>query len=496
MPARHRKKCAGQRGAILPDFYCDVSQAGTPFDHFWEHSVGSGNAELALRADWQAQLSRCRAELGFQHVRFHNLLSERLGALVIVEDEPLYSFFNLDRIYDFLLSIGMRPFVELSFMPPALASGAQTVFHYQANVTPPKDYRQWAALIGRLVGHLAERYGPAELEAWHFEVWNEPNVKHMWGGSQADYFRLYRHTAEAIKAIHPDLQVGGPATARNAWLPEFIAFGDENGVPADFVTTHHYPNDAFGPPEGGTRHQLAHIRRSVLREQAQDAKRQVGDRPLYYTEWNTSSDSRDPLHDEPYGAAFVAKTIMEAQGIVQGYDFWTFSDIFEESYFPSQPYHGGFGLLNLYGVPKPSYRAFELLHRLGERQLLLDGLHTTVDAWAVRGPAGLDFLLTNHALPDHPIRTERVRLHLTGAGRPAGANLARIDADHANPRAAWEQLGSPEYLDQAQVAQLEKASEMHWEPLDAQAEDGRLAIELSLPPQAIACLNLVLAPGG
>jgi xylan 1,4-beta-xylosidase len=139
-----------QRGEKVPDFTCSFSQPTKAFPHFWEHTVGSGHAPLALRADWQAQMLRCHQELGFQYVRFHALLSDEMGTLICEEGQLLYSFFNADQIIDFLLSIGMRPFVELSFMPETLASGPTTVFRYRGNVTPPKDYDQWATLIQKV----------------------------------------------------------------------------------------------------------------------------------------------------------------------------------------------------------------------------------------------------------------------------------------------------------------------------------------------------------
>src|SRR5438552_14055779 len=154
------------------EFLCDLSQRGAPLPRAWEHTVGSCHAPLALRADWQAQLRRCRQELGFRHVRFHGLLSDDVGTLVRHGGRLIYSFFNADRIVDFLLGIGMRPFVELSFMPTALASGGATIFSYKGNVTPPADPRRWGDLVGRLAGHWAERYGRDEVRAWPFEVWN------------------------------------------------------------------------------------------------------------------------------------------------------------------------------------------------------------------------------------------------------------------------------------------------------------------------------------
>ena len=199
----------------MPEFTCSFSQPAKAFPHFWEHTVGSGHAPLALRADWQAQILRCHNELGFQHVRFHALLSDEMGTLVCEEKQLLFSFFNADQIIDFLLSIGMRPFVELSFMPATLASGNTTVFSYRGNVTPPKDYDQWAELIRKLTAHWVERYGAAEVRHWFFEVWNEPNLRAFWTGSQEDYFRFYRCTASAIKSVDGSLKVGGPVTADN-----------------------------------------------------------------------------------------------------------------------------------------------------------------------------------------------------------------------------------------------------------------------------------------
>ena len=194
------------------EFQCDLAEPGEDFPHFWEHCVGSGHAALALRADWQAQMRRAHDELGFRHVRFHGLLDDDMGTLIEQNDQPLYSFFNADRIFDFLLSIGMRPFVELSFMPGMLASTGQTIFRYRANVSPPKDFGQWAALIAKLVAHWVDRYGADEVRKWFFEVWNEPNLDAFGSGKQDGYFRLYAITARAIKSVDPRLKVGGPPT--------------------------------------------------------------------------------------------------------------------------------------------------------------------------------------------------------------------------------------------------------------------------------------------
>jgi xylan 1,4-beta-xylosidase len=474
-------------------FAADFTGAVTPFPHFWEHTVGSGHATLALRADWQQQLSRCRRELGFRHVRFHGILSDDMGTLVDEDDQYVYSFFNTDQIFDFLRSIDMRPFVELSFMPLTLSSGADIVFHYKGNITPPRNYDDWKTFIHQLVQHWVNRYGPDEVNQWFFEVWNEPNLKNFWTGSQSDYFRLYQYTADAIKNVHPDLKVGGPATADNAWITEFILFGQENKVPIDFISTHHYPTDAFGKPGDDTVAQLAASHRSVLREEVAATKAKAGDKPVYYTEWCTSSNPFDALHDQPYAAAFITKTVMEAQGYVEGYSYWIFSDIFEENYFCSIPFHGGFGLLNIYGIPKPAYRAYQLLHALGEQRVAVQGSHETVDVWVIKKTGALQVLVTNSALPTHPVNSEQIALRLLNLPVVQTAYMEKIDDTHANATGAWVSMGRPESLSPAQVLQLEDISSLLKEPVKILIDNNVSIITIDVPPQAVVCITLEIA---
>jgi xylan 1,4-beta-xylosidase len=198
------------------------------------------------------------------------------------------------------------------------------------------------------------------------------------------------------------------------------------------------------------------------------------------------------MHDDPYAAAFIVKTVLEANNLVQGYSYWTFSDIFEENYFPSVPFHGGFGLLNIHGIAKPSYRAFELLHDLGTELMEVVGAHATVDAWLVRGTGVATVLLTNFALPRHPIATESVRFSLRGANPAVSqATIRRIDSEHANPKPRWEQMGRPEYLSAAMVVELGTASCMRKDAQLMTFEDGMSHLELTMPPQSVAAIEFV-----
>lgn len=476
-------------------FTSRLSAAVTPLKHAWEHTVGSSRALLALRADWQAQLQRCHDELGFRYVRFHGLLDDDMGTLISHQDKPLYSFFNADRICDFLLSIGMRPFVELGFMPEMLASGRETVFHFRGNVTPPADYDAWATLIRKLVSHWVERYGIDEVRLWFFEVWNEPNLPAFWTGTQDDYFKLYGHTARAIKSVDASLRVGGPATSMTAWIDEFLDYCKRQRLPVDFISTHIYPTDPLGFEGADTEEQLANSPRDLLRDRAKLVRERARERPVYFTEWNISSNPRDHYHDEPFAAAYAARIVLGTDPFVEGYSFWTFTDIFEENYFPSIPFHGGFGLLNLHGVPKPVYRAFQLLHALGTEQLPVVGKHETVDAWIVRKGRSITVFLTNHAQPRHAIATQLVEVRLTDSPAPLAAYIERIDEDHANPRRRWREMGEPEYPSRSQVEQLEAASRLVKEQLGSSYGNRTVRFDIDLPPHAIAVVTLELAPG-
>ena len=282
----------------MPQFTCDLSAPSVPLHHVWSHTIGSNHARMTLRADWQGQMRRVRQELGVRYVRFHGILDDDMAVLLDEQDQQIYGFRNVDVMFDFLLGIGMKPFVELSFMPSTLASGDQTVFNYRANVTPPRDPAAWCTLIDLMVRHCIERYGLAEVRTWFFEVWNEPNLDAFWTGGQAGYFDLYKHTSATLKAIDAQLRVGGPATADNEWIPEFLKFCADQKIACDFICTHHYPTDALGKPGDDTEHQLALASADVLLHRTEKACEEANGLPVYYTEWSTTSNPFFALHDD------------------------------------------------------------------------------------------------------------------------------------------------------------------------------------------------------
>lgn len=365
--------------------------------------VGAGRANEGLRADWQRQLTMAHNECGFKYIRFHGLLSDDMGVYFEDKGKSVYNWQYIDELFDFLLRIKMKPFVEVGFMPGGLASGNNTIFWWRGNVTPPRDYQKWDDLIKALVKHWVERYGEDEVASWYFEIWNEPNLKGgFFTGDQQDYFKLYHETALAIKSVSKKFRVGGPATAGYAWVPETINYCQQSGTPIDFISTHHYGVkqgflDADG--QGGTvidRDRNAISKRMIAtRETIQSSA--LPNLELHYTEWSASYSPADPIHDSYHEAAYVLNTIKQAAPYVNSMSYWTFTDIFEEAGPRTTPFHGGFGLINYEDLKKPAYYAFKYLNQLGKTEL------KTADSSAIicKDSHGVQALVWNFTI-DHP----------------------------------------------------------------------------------------------
>ena len=342
----------------------------------FKECIGAGRANEGLRADWQQQLAMTKKECDFKYIRMHGLLSDDMA--VYREDSkgnPEYNYQYIDALYDFILSIKMKPFVELGFMPSALASGKETIFWWRGNVTPPKDYKKWEDLIRNLTQHFKERYGDEEVKTWYFEVWNEPNLSPgFWTGTQDEYFKLYEYAARGIKSVNPAYKVGGPATAGAAWVPETIEFCTKNNVPLDFISTHTYGVKQGFLDEFGTSGTILNkdefsVSGDVLNSRKQIANSIKPNLELHYTEWSTSYTPADPVHDSYHSAAYILQKLKQVGNAANSMSYWVFTDIFEEAGPRFTPFHGGFGLLNTQGIKKPAYFSYSFLNKLGETEL-------------------------------------------------------------------------------------------------------------------------------
>jgi xylan 1,4-beta-xylosidase len=470
----------------------DVNAPTTPFPHFWEQMFGSGRAILSLRDNYRKDLREVRKATDFRYVRFHAIFHDEVG--VYNQDEhgqPVYNFSYVDQIYDGLLADGARPFVELSFMPNAMAArNMPHAFWYKPNISPPKDWEKWDALITQFTKHLIERYGIDEVRQWYFEVWNEPNLD-FWGGDprQSSYWELYDHTARALKAVDVRLRVGGPATAQAAWADAFIAHCAKNQVPVDFVSSHVYGNDksedVFGTHEEIPRNQM--VCRAVRKVHDQIKASPMPQLPLLWTEFNASYMNEPDVTDSTYMGPWMADLIRQCDGLVDMMSYWTFSDVFEEQGVVKTPFYGGFGLIAAGDIPKASFAAFELLHQLGDQRIAID----SDSALLTRRKDGVFVLAVwNYAPPNSKEgsggsdRTFTLELKGTKAKQAA---ISRVDRDHGDVRPLYEKMGSPRYPTTKQIQELRRAAELP-APEKRGLKNGNLS--LTLPPQGLAVIEL------
>jgi xylan 1,4-beta-xylosidase len=466
----------------------DAAAPSHPFPHFWEHMFGSGRAILSLRQSYRDDLRSVKKITDFQYIRFHAIFDDEVG--VYDEDaqgNPLYNFSYVDQIYDGLLQNGVRPFVELSFMPTKLAAkDIHQAFWYKPNISPPKDWTRWEDLIQQFAQHLVDRYGVDEVAQWYFEVWNEPNLD-FWAGEpkRQTYWDLYDHAAAAVKRVNPRLRVGGPATAQAAWVDAFIQHCVQNHVPVDFVSTHVYGNDpadkVFGVDENIPRDRF--VCRAVKKVHDQIATSSHPDLPLIWSEFNASYKNEPEITDSIYMGPWLADTIRQCDGLVNEMSYWTFSDVFEEQGVVKQPFYGGFGLIAAGEIPKPSYAAFEVLHRLGNQRITLN----SDSALVTRRPDGsLVLAVWNLVPPDQSGSTKTVTIRFTHAGKILHAVISRVDSDHGDFHATYQKMGSPRYPTQAQLQQLRRAVELPT-PEVRDLNSGELTI--TLPADGLAVID-------
>ena len=468
-----------------------VVDAGAPahaFPHFWEQMFGSGRAILSLRESYRDDLRHTKQITGVRYVRFHAIFHDEAG--VYDEDEqgqPVYNFSYVDQIYDGLLANGVRPFVELSFMPKKLASKEIIqAFWYRPNVSPPKDWSKWDDLITEFSKHLIARYGIEEVSQWYFEVWNEPNID-FWGGDpkQATYWELYDHTARALKAVSPRLRVGGPATAQAAWADAFIQHCAADHVPVDFVSSHVYGNDkaqdVFGTNEDIPRNQM--VCRAVKKVHGQIASSSMPKLPLIWSEFNASYFNEPAVTDSAYMGPWLGDTIRQCDGLVDIMSYWTFSDVFEEQGVVKTPLYGGFGLIAADGIPKPAFNAFKLLHQLGDERLELNSESAVLTK---KKDGSLVLAVWNYAPPEKVGEPKTVNLQFKG-GRFKRAVISEVDPNHGDIHAVCQQMGAPRYPTQEQIKQLKQAAEL---PAGERRDLKDGALTLTLPSYGLAVIEV------
>jgi xylan 1,4-beta-xylosidase len=432
-----------------------------------------------LRESYRNDVRELKKVADFQYVRFHAIFHDEVG--VYDEDEKgqaVYNFSYVDQIYDGLLANGVRPFVEISFMPKKLALRQDVhPFWYKQIVSPPKDYVKWDGLIRAFGEHLVERYGIDEVSQWYFEVWNEPNID-FWTGEpkQATYFELYDHTVRTLKEVNPKLRVGGPSSAAADWVTPFLDHVTKENIPIDFVSTHGYADD--------TVENLFHTKEEIPLQQR--VCRAIGkvhgeikasakpNLPLMWTEWNVPSFGDEyKARDTTYVGAALADDIRQCDGLVDILSYWTFDDVFEENGVVRQPFYGGFGTIAAGGIKKPSFYAYALLHKLGEERLANDA-----NILVTRRKGGtLVIAMWNAVDPDKKGAPETVTLRFKNMGSGTDATIHRVDATHGNVLTEYQAMGNPRYPTQKQIGALNHASELG-PPEKTKLQHGEIRIEV------------------
>lgn len=519
----------------------------SPLTHTWSKCVGAGRANEALRADWQKQAIWAKHNLGFESVRFHGLFHDDM---FVYRDtygggfgpdsplpDPVLTFSYVDKVFDFLVEIGLRPFVELGFMPHGLATEHRTLFWWGAHCSPPNDMGAWAELVRATVQHWVERYGLDEVRTWRFEVWNEPNlVPRFWTGTRSEYFELYRASALAVKSVDPELKVGGPATSvfvpdsrydgeyevrdvqavtaratdfdalpwRPVWISEFLDFCTREDLPVDFVSTHLYPTD-FAAAENNetvritrgmnaTEDDLRHLERILAESRFAHAE-------VHITEWSSSPSSRDFTHDTVFAATYILRSYLRTRDLAHSVAYWTFTDVFEEGGAGIGPFHGGFGLLSEHGIRKPTSYTFEFLNRLGDcviaedDAMTISGFSDAEDRIAAvlynypEGMQGASVAACDSALEalQYEQVEGRARRDVKLSGLRPGDHyvVEHIRPGVADPLKLWTTMGRPINLTMEEQKLLDHegaASDRHTTQV---ADDGTLELSFDMQPWEI-----------
>jgi len=440
----------------------------------WKNAIAVDVPLLLLREDLQDHLATLQRVIGYRYCRIYGFFQDEMGIVGRRSDGHLaFRWVHIDKVLDALQQLRLRPFVNLSPMPVRLASGTKTVFDWELNVSPPKDYSEWGQLVEAFVRHCVDRYGLEEVAQWYFEVWNEPNISDFWPGSREDYWRLYDISAMSLKAVSPRLRVGGPVTARGAWIPEFISHCSTKGVPVDFISTHIYPQDEYAEYPGlrGSPYKPGMFVRDIVKTVRQSVREsELPNLEIHWTEWDclmplpdgTIAWNHNPSLDDASGAATVCDLAIAVDGDCDTFGWWTASDLLGQDGIPQSEFSGTYGLLTLNGLPKATFNAFCFLNRLRGGQLDIQHEDLGPGQALVGTSEGerLQILLWHRRLPN--VEEQRawegtLQIPWRESSKPL-LTQERITAGAGSCYETWQLLGTPQNLSLAEHHLLEAHS--------------------------------------
>jgi xylan 1,4-beta-xylosidase len=477
--------------------------------------------------------------------RSHNLLTTgdgtpalKWGSSNAYTEDPqgraIYDWTILDRIFDTYLERGLKPYVEIGFMPKALSTRPDPYQHrwtptakydeiYTGWSYPPKDYAKWAELIYHWAKYCAEKYGPAEAESWYWEVWNEANIGY-WRGSREDFFKLHDFALDAVRKALPKARVGGPDMAGSdaRFLRAFIEHclrgtnytTGKTGTPMDFVSFHAKGQPRFvnGHVQMGIAEQLKTIDRGFA---VISSFPELKGKPIIIGESDPDGCAacqgpqlgyRNGTMYSSYTAASFARKydLADRHGVnLDGALTWAFE-------FEGQPYFAGFRALATNGIDLPVLNLFRMLSRMGGRRvavqssagagldsILKNGVRGSPDVSAMASLEAkkLSVMVWHYHDDDLPGPDAAVELAINGL--PAGIGSARlmhyrIDQNHSNAFTVWKKMGSPQSPTPEQYAELEAAGRLTQidAPATATIDGGKAVLRFALPRQAVSLVVL------
>jgi xylan 1,4-beta-xylosidase len=359
-----------------------ISQKGHPLKHTFKQTTSIGKAKHILFSGNQEMLRVLQKEIGFNYIKFHGLLDDDMMVYSEALDGTIeLSFTYIDMVFDFLLSINLKPLMQLSFMPKALAQNShRTMFYRESIISLPKNMNKWNYLIEKLVLHLQTRYGTKEVESWPFCLWNEPDSPTTMFGfeNKEEFFKFYKETYFTVKKCNPNIIFGSPSFMYSSlevgeWVKDFMDFCTENGCVPKFFNFHFYPitlEENPSPSLEKSSQLVLDKSENALKEHLMKILKNIkvnnwNVNHLYMTEWNSSISHRELLNDTAFSSAYITKNILENYDDIDSFGYWVLSDFIEEVKMVGELFHGGLGLFTYNGLKKSQFYAFTLLSKLG-----------------------------------------------------------------------------------------------------------------------------------
>jgi xylan 1,4-beta-xylosidase len=452
----------------------DWTAGTTSFKHTWEGVVNIDQFRWMARRDVQEQLKLAHAELGARHVRAVGMLDDEMRVL---ERDPVncgtpngskrrVNWQLVDYVVDSLLDIGINPMFTTTFMPGHMAAGERTVFSTRGRISLPKDWSEWRELVADGTRHMIDRYGLEVVRNWYFEVWNEPNLENaFFEGNQDDFHKLWAETYRAVKEVDASLRVGGPSAARGDWVLDLLEFGRQNGCEPDYIITHVYNNDSewaalspFDGPQEDRASKSPHFAAGVMRGVRRELDKRGFKGEVHWNEWGRSWLPHDPMRETANEAAFIAKTMSEVSQLADYYAYWCLSDVYDQVGYGRETFHGNYGLLNLQGLRKPAYHAFQLLGLLGEERVPIsgEGLDALTGAIATKSDKGEGVLLYSFdETLEAGVQQCEASVALSQTMSQGKLRLYRINSRENNVLTQWREMGAPAYLKREQLSELQ-----------------------------------------